>query len=249
MEKPSSDSIIQQDQHPDSNSQMESDIPFSRYTDIILNSKLPSTITRDVFSFRNPDIVFQGRKNEIECLKKWIKQPNLSLWAITGQGGYGKSRFALHFVQKELEKENVKIVWLDGIMIEDLQKCYNYNSNFSVLFICDYAAQFEAQLSVIIEKMSRTNVNAKFLLLERSYGWYYRFISRNASVHEQSYMDDPIELSASRLIDEEWEQIMHCLSQHYNQDEIPKDIQKHIIDKAAEMSFSDENVYYYSAIC
>ena len=211
-----------------------------KYMTYIINAELPSVITSNIFSFRNPNITFCGRDNELTMLKEWLKSPGVSVWGITGQGGVGKSRLALHLAQ--LDDANWKSVWLDEALLKSLCDCTEFTCNKPVLFICDYASQYESKLTELIDKMSWTCTNAKFLLLERSTSWYNEFRRKNDIIKELSY-DKPIELNKSTFSDKDYSSIIHDISKYkYNGREIPEDIKQSIIKKSKELSHENTSV-------
>ena len=105
-----------------------------------------------------------------------------------------------------------------------------------MLFICDYASQYEDDLKTLIDSMSRTGQNVKFLLLERSAAWFTDFRKHSNIIAELS-SEESIELSGSDFTRNECSEIMDDLSkQKYNSAVIPENTKDQIIKKAAELS-------------
>lgn len=210
------------------------------YMTYINNAELPSVITSNIFSFRNPNITFCGRENELTRLKEWLKCPGVSVWGITGPGGIGKSRLALHLAQ--LDDADWKSVWLDAALLKALLDCTEFNCNKPVLFICDYASQYEAQLEVLIDKMSWSNTNAKFLFLERSDSWYKEFRRKKDIIKEHS-PKEPIELEKSFFSDDDYLHIMQDISNYeYDGQIIPEDAKNNILKTSRELSNGNDSV-------
>ena len=64
------------------------------------------------FEYSAETVSFVGRKKEIEALRDFCnREETHSWWAITAQGGSGKSRLAYEF-QKELQAEGWSVKWL-----------------------------------------------------------------------------------------------------------------------------------------
>ena len=216
------------------------DALLPKYAIYVNNAELPSVITSNIFSFRNPNITFCGRESELTKLKEWLKRPGISVWGITGPGGIGKSRLALHFAQ--LDEADWQTVWLDEALLKALLGCTEFNFNKPVLFICDYASQYESHLKLIIDKMSWANANAKFLLLERSVVWYNEFRCKNDIIKENA-LKDPIELEKSAFSDDDYFNIMHDIADHeYEGRMIPDDDMRSIIEKSKQLSDGEGSV-------
>lgn len=208
----------------------------SNYSSLINNVDLPdSTRCDNIFSFRNRSISFRGRNTEILRIQEWLKDLGVSVIGVIGPAGSGKSRLALHIAH--LEEENRKVVWADKTLLTELSTCNDFSYSQSVLFIVDYAAQLENELDRLIKIMvSRKNPDVKFLLLERSESWYKDFIRRN-DIIKQISIEQPIDLQAAKLSDEDYEKIMKDFSDaRYDGKNIPKGIQKQIIRKTIQLS-------------
>lgn len=208
-----------------------------KYTTYISNAGLPSEFTKseNILSFRNSGIQFRGRENERRELGNFMKRPGVSVTAVTGPGGSGKSRLAFFFANS-LDAAECKCVWLDHSLLKAIVSCTDLSYDKQVLFICDYASQYEDDLKTLIDSMSRTGQNVKFLLLERSAAWFTDFRKRSNIIAELS-PEESIELSGSDLTRNECSEIMDDLSkQKYNSAVIPENTKDQIIKKAAELS-------------
>ena len=208
-----------------------------KYTTYISNAGLPSEFTKsdNILSFRNSGIQFRGRENERRELGNFMKRPGVSVTAVTGPGGSGKSRLAFFFANS-LDAAECKCVWLDHSLLKAIVSCTDLSYDKQVLFICDYASQYEDDLKTLIDSMSRTGQNVKFLLLERSAAWFTDFRKRSDIIAELS-PEESIELSGSDFTRNECSEIMDDLSkQKYNSAVIPENTKDQIIKKAAEFS-------------
>ena len=208
-----------------------------KYTTYISNAGLPSEFTKseNILSFRNSGIQFRGRENERRELGNFMKRPGVSVTAVTGPGGSGKSRLAFFFANS-LDAAECKCVWLDHSLLKAIVSCTDLSYDKQVLFICDYASQYEDDLKTLIDSMSRTGQNVKFLLLERSAAWFTDFRKHSNIIAELS-PEESIELSGSDFTRNECSEIMDDLSkQKYNSAVIPENTKDQIIKKAAELS-------------
>ncbi len=211
----------------------------SKYATLINNALLPSEITANIFSFRNKRIKLHGREKTIELLQSWLDKGYVSVCALIGKGGSGKSKLAFHFAVEMEKIKKVKIVWLDRKkQLEKLLDCDDYSYPHPVLFICDYASQYEDQLTVLIDQISRTQTNAKFLILERSEAWYSSILKHNDSIREQA-IEKPIILDDLDFSENAYSDIMQDFSDaEYGGKIIPENDQKMIIQRALELSNS-----------
>ena len=217
---------------------------ISEYAKFINETKLPSKLDdiKNIFSFRSNKIKFQGRRNELEKLNNWLIQSHVSVWAITGQGGSGKSRLALQFanqIEDDTEKESIgKAVWIDNEVLDKLLTYNDFSYPKPVLFICDYAANYEEKLSRVVDKISRTQANAKFLLIERSDLWYSVYRQKN-DVMKDHAVEEPIFLDHLDFSPEEYADIMQDFSNALfgiGVKQITEEAQNRIIQKTKELS-------------
>ncbi len=216
----------------------ESSANLSEYANHINSMPFPAEITKNIFNFCNKKIEFRGRETELNQLKTWLNDEYAIVWAVTGQGGSGKSRLALHFADETETQQKAKVVWLEKkAQLEELLACDDYSYPQPVLFICDYASHYEDQLKTLIEDISRAHANAKFLLLERSAAWYISFFKSSDTVHDCVFSEEPVNLDNSPLSPEDYKLIMQDISAaRHGGKQIPDAVKEQIIDKAQELS-------------
>lgn len=221
---------------------------WGKFPQIINHTHLPSEV---LFSFRNTEIGFYGRDKEIQNLEIWLNQGYVSVWAVTGQGGSGKSRLALHLANLVEKEQKAKAVWLDETLLEELLNCNVYSYPQTVLFICDYAAQYEEQLKKLICRMSGCRIKAKFLLLERQYTWYSQFINGQGGKITTAYREDPLNLTISDLSNEDYSKIIFDFHnsiknsadrRNYRKDPINQNDCDLIIQKARVLSTEKQSI-------
>ena len=218
--------------------------------------ELPAPVEGNIFNYCNPQIGFYGREKEIEDLKQFVKPLGVSVWGIAGLGGSGKSKLAREFAK--MEKPNLKTVWLKAELFDELLHD-NFNNDFSyplpVLFICDYAAQYEDKLKNLIEKFcSHPSTRAKFLLLERQSNWYVSFVKNNDRIYDLAIKDKvelkpPIDLTNTELDAEDCKKIIYDLSvskqdgnPRYSDANLQHDDYDKIINRAQELSENKTSV-------
>lgn len=157
----------------------------------------------NVFSYRSSQIKFYGRERELDRLDYFLKQPNISIWGIAGPGGCGKSKLARYLATKE--RHNRKTVWLNQNVLDNLCGCPECNYPFPILFVCDYASQFEEPLINLVQLLSTKPIDAKILLLERQPAWYTNFINSDEAkdLNEFAYLKEPLDLTNADLFDDE----------------------------------------------
>lgn len=139
------------------------------------------------FLYTNDDTPLQGRKKEIEQVERFLRSDgDVSIWAICGQGGIGKSKLARYFC---LNYDEYKFVWLTktefDIIANITANIRDYSSDKTVVFICDYANEREEAIVCLIDEIFNFNssqeckrINAKFLLLTRNEKWFPSFIRK-----------------------------------------------------------------------
>lgn len=82
---------------------------FTEYIDIA--KLMPKLKTSNKFSYLHYAIKFHGRKDECAAIQEFLEQDKkISIWAITGAAGIGKSKFARHIA--ETYQHKMGVVWL-----------------------------------------------------------------------------------------------------------------------------------------
>lgn len=203
------------------------------------------------FSFRNPKIKFHGREKECSLIDEFMKDSRRQLfWSITGLGGIGKSKLALH-ISKEYQKNGWSVLWLNATKIQRILDFNSYDYNVPILFVCDYAGEYIDDLINLMEKLSeyQTGSRVRFLLLERvSYdnnnnatlrdiSWYGN-LTRSDIVKTIKYQDYSLNLNLKEysLLDEDYRNILDDFSEH----ELTSSQEDEIIDFVKnKLSFSN----------
>lgn len=163
--------------------------------------------------YLNDRLPLCGRKLEIQQLETFLlSSDRVSVWAICGQGGVGKSKLARHICQKH--EKRFKFVWLKDADFPNLARITSgYQYDGTVVFICDYADEREQNIVTLIDKVydSKT-LKARFLLLSRVEDWYLKFARKNDVIREIGYTLSskylPLDLSKRSLNDEEYKEIL-----------------------------------------
>lgn len=207
---------------------------FAEYID---NAVLPPNITTNKFSYLNPNIGFYGRKNELDAIQEFLEQDKkFSVWAITGPGGIGKSKFARYIAEKYQYKMGV--IWLTDNDFTRISTIINTRNDIgyyrTILFICDYASSKSDKLDQLINVMVCTEYKVRFLLLERSPEWYSRFLNEQIYADEHKYIHNindasPINLSDSVFSKYEYYAIIDDFSGAYYQTAISNNDKDQII--------------------
>lgn len=235
---------------------------FGSFAEQIDNLGLPKVITTNKFSFANPNMGFYGRYDEQKEIEKFMSDNRLLLfWSITGRGGVGKSKFALHLCKK-YEQENWKSVWLNKDIIENLNRISrNDRYNKPLLFICDYAGEYIESIKTFLLNIScRTQNKIRLLLLERSgynqYSnndyftcydtWYTHLSSGHSSdeIKETEYCTNSLNLDNYVLDDED----MFSMLDDFSSKKLSEINKKEIVAfvKTSLNSVSEEDNYLHS---
>ncbi len=164
--------------------------------------------------FNNPSIIFHGRKKELEYIDKFMNDMRRVLFmSITGFGGVGKSKLALH-VSKQYMDKSWTVVWVGRYEIDEiLEKYAPYGRH--VLFVCDYAGMHVEKIARLMKKVAESNNthSVRFLLLERaSYEtkdfsdrfdtWYKKLCGEYSDIENIEYASASLNLNNCRLEDE-----------------------------------------------
>lgn len=226
---------------------------FAEYIDSV--KLLPKLKTSNKFSYLHSAIKFYGRKDECAAIQEFLEQDKrISIWAITGPGGIGKSKFARHIA--ETYQHKMGVVWLTDDEFTKISLIVNTNNNICydrpILFICDYAASKSEKLNNLIEKMSKMEYKVRFLLLERSSAWYYGFLNEHNYANEYKYIGindaAPINLSYSVFTKNEYYNILDDFSRANYQTIIENNDKDQIIAYAEGLS-TDSTQRMKSARC
>ena len=126
---------------------------------------------------------FCGRDKEIDLLTSFVNDEKpLLWWAITGDGGVGKSRLAFEFMQilNNHKKPSIKGNW-KAIMVDwkkffshikpKIDDMFEWNTENNYLIIIDYVQSFEQEIASFIQSLaalSWPNSKVRILLIERA---------------------------------------------------------------------------------
>ena len=184
------------------------EISFQHY---VSNAIIPTPIYKNKFSYRNPKIAFHGRTNEKFLFDEFMNnERSVLLWSITGDGGIGKSKFALYLAAL-YKKNGWDTVWLD---INDTIKICRKYSDYSLvkpcLFIFDYAGSFVDEIAQFVNLIRKSKQTGKIriLLIERAAykknesnidSWYSRLKYKSDDVEEIEYNPTSLNLKEHPL--------------------------------------------------
>lgn len=142
------------------------------------------------YHFAKESIPFSGRVEELSKLKVFAETDKQILWwAITGQGGSGKSRLAYEFIKK-IDKEYYSFFLRPTVTDEDLKSFTPFTDTFIVI---DYIKGNEGQISKIIknliDKYKQSPYKLRLLMLERGNdtgtGSWYQNLLDNMNVYDR----------------------------------------------------------------
>lgn len=128
------------------------------------------------FDYRSINTDFFGRNFELQQLSDFMedrnsttKQATVKWWAVTGQGGSGKSRLVEEFTKPLFDNWSVKKFERSEIVsVDSLDLCFNASLK-NILFVIDYVQSNTGDVAKWIELKNRTQQSkkAKMLLLQR----------------------------------------------------------------------------------
>lgn len=123
-------------------------------------------IGSDRFSYKSGIVGFYGRKKEIQQLEIFLndQRRQVQWWAITGEGGTGKSRLAL-----ELRRYATQIHW-DTVSITSSNNLNDIHSiGRNLLITVDYVQELASDIGKWLVRLddSRPSTYVKVLLIER----------------------------------------------------------------------------------
>ena len=140
---------------------------FAEYIDGI---ELPYNNNR-AFHYRNDLIRFQGRKQELATLYKFLEDDRSLLWmAVTGDAGSGKSKLLYHFLQEISCLPEWKAIWLRRNACIQCNQFTEWNYPCNLVFVIDYAGIAAEEIGAWMEKLENSRYHPekiRFVLLER----------------------------------------------------------------------------------
>lgn len=153
------------------------------------------------YHYSNEYLNFCGRKTELAQLDIFIETDRLfQWWALTGQGGAGKSRLAFEFLRRC--QKNWFGFFLNFNATESMVEQFcPFNDT---LIIVDYVKGNEKQIakmvSLLIDKFKTLNYKLRLLFLERdnllmSGSWYDSLISALDVLHRSEFNDAEYNIS------------------------------------------------------
>ena len=171
----------------------------------LTKSEFPLPSTKNPFIYSNENIGFYGRENELEEIEKFMMSENeFTFWSITGKGGTGKSKLALHIAKRYYNRGWVVIWCRTNIAYDDIL-CKDFVQ--PTLFIFDYAGSRIEEIRKVMTQSWNKNQNVRLLFVERdkySFSssietWYskiFRDLNVSDSYKEREYSSEPINLGA-----------------------------------------------------
>lgn len=183
------------------------------------NAEFPKDDMINILNYRNPKIKLHGREEQLEALETFARRTSehspkqISYWAITGQGGVGKSKLAREFAKRMKRTMEMGVVWLDEKIIDHINNLTNYTTVLypkPILFICDYAASKKEKLEQLIQNMANTPYTVRFLFIERASKFYDKLRSVD-EISSYCYKDKTLDLSEIEMQDADYEAIIEDL--------------------------------------
>ena len=150
----------------------------------LTESKLPFCNTTNSFHYLNTKIKFQGRKEELKEIEKFmLDEKPFTFWSVTGKGGTGKSKFALHIAEKYVKRGWV-VIWCESET--DYNNIFRKEFIQPTLFIFDYAGSSTQKIHKVLYEGSQKSEKQKIRLLfverdkygdNRTENWYTKIFS------------------------------------------------------------------------
>lgn len=140
-----------------------------------------------ILAFDAGKLPFVGRENLFMELRAWLDDvPDISVHAVTGRAGTGKTRLALEFCRAIDGDPGGKGPWLAGFLsasdlsaVVETLATRNFTWERQTLLVLDYAAQSHKPLARWLDRLAYQELDTKLriLLLEReapeSFGWWH----------------------------------------------------------------------------
>lgn len=146
---------------------------------------------------------FCGRRMELAQLQNFVEADRMFLWwAVTGQGGAGKSRLALEFLKRS-HRDFFGFFLNYAVDPEEVRRFQPFNDTVAIV---DYVKGNEAEIAVIfrtlIDKFAAGPYKLRILLLEREntteFGsWHHDLIMAMAPYYRQECNDAEYNLELS----------------------------------------------------
>jgi hypothetical protein len=129
--------------------------------------------TETEFHYRNKKYAFYGREEELSRLEKFIElEKPLSIWAVTGPGGVGKSRLLLEFVKTLDDDPSWRALFMPRGETAKLDEWTIFDYDRNVLLVFDYAGYHPDDLGKWLNRLVETSTERRpkklrVLLIER----------------------------------------------------------------------------------
>ncbi|MDR2566325.1 MAG: hypothetical protein LBC97_09805, partial [Bifidobacteriaceae bacterium] len=203
---------------------VESD--FARY--LLGQPRLPPP-SDSLLHFTSKKVAFVGREKELERLEEFCEEDREVLWwAVTGPGGFGKSRLAYEFCQR-IERRGWRAQFLRREFFDgSAPSCLTWDFPQDLLLVVDYAACHGGQVGRWLTGLQgRRDQKLRVLILEReSFAdpwtdlgqprWYAEMANQvdKRELEHLRYGTAPSELAleGTRLGDEEMNRLLSSLS-------------------------------------
>ncbi len=129
----------------------------------LTQSELPKRNTTNIFSYLNENIKLQGRDTEQKRIEEFMLAENsFAFWSVTGKGGTGKSKFALHIAEEYIKRGWV-VIWCESKT--DYNKIFRKDFIHPTLFIFDYAGFSTKEIQKVLHQGSQKSKKQKIRLL------------------------------------------------------------------------------------
>lgn len=213
------------------------------FAECIDNTPLPQVFVNNEnrFHYLNGNICFRGRESEIRQIESFLySSDRISVWAISGQGGVGKSKLARNICERN--SWCFKPIWLEPSVLCDILSIRSgYEYIKPILFVCDYSDEREKEIINLIKKMHDSNVWSRFLLIMRQ-SQRYDVFTKSPVVKEYKYIlnssgNATLDLSVSRLGEDTSKLIIEDFRHsYYNDKTLTEEKIRFILDKTREIS-------------